>query len=71
MERDKTTHNPRIRFDKTYLGHKEYLLFLYELFKFLVGTAPRIHTRKPDIRTNKIYKTIAFKSLRFSFFNYY
>ena len=25
MERDKPTHNPRIRFDQTYPGHEEYL----------------------------------------------
>jgi hypothetical protein len=42
-----------------------------EIFKNLVGTAPRVHTRKPDIRTKKIYQTIAFKSLRYPFFNYY
>ena len=53
MERDKLTHNPRIRFDQTYPGHKEYLLSLYDIFKNLVGTEPKIHIRKPDIRTKK------------------
>jgi hypothetical protein len=71
MERDKLTHNPRIRFYKTYPGHTEYLLSLYDIFKNLVGTEPKIHIRKPDIRTKKNYQTIAFKSLRYSFFNYY
>jgi len=71
MERDKPTHNPRIRFDQTYPGHEEYLYSLYEIFKDLTGTPPKIHTRKPDKRTNKNYQTIAFKSLRKPFFNYY
>jgi len=71
MEREKPTHNPRIRFDQTYPGHEKYLLSLYEIFKDLTGTPPRIYTRKPDKRTNKIYKTIAFKSLRYPCLNYY
>lgn len=33
--------------------------------------SPRIHTRKPDKRTGKISKTIAFKSLRNPSLNYY
>ena len=71
MEQDKPTHNSRVRFDQTYPGHKEYLLFLYDIFKDLTGTPPRIHTRKPDKRTNKVYQTIAFKSLRYTSLNYY
>ena len=31
----------------------------------------RIHTRNPDKRTNKVYQTIAFKSLRYTSLNYY
>jgi len=38
MERDKPTHNYRVRYDKTYPGHKEYLLSLYDIFKDLTGT---------------------------------
>jgi hypothetical protein len=38
MERDKPTHNSRVRFDQTYHGHKEYLLSLYDIFKDLTGT---------------------------------
>ncbi len=71
MERDKPTHNPRIRFDQTYPSHEEYLLSLYDVFKDLVGTPPKIHTRKPDKRTNISYQTIAFKTLRYPIFNYY
>lgn len=71
MERDKPTHNPRIRFDQTYPDHEEYLLSLYEIFKELTGTPPKVHERKPDKRTHKVYKTIAFKSLSFPMLNYY
>jgi hypothetical protein len=38
MERDKPNHNPRVRYDQTYPGHKEYLLYLYGIFKDLTGT---------------------------------
>jgi hypothetical protein len=41
MERDKPTQNPRVRYDKTYPGHKEYLLYLYGIFKDLTGHPPR------------------------------
>lgn len=71
MERDKPTHNTRVRFDQTYPGHEEYLLSLYEIFKNITGTPPRINTRKPDKITNKVYQTIAFKSLRYASLNYY
>jgi hypothetical protein len=71
MERDKPTHNSRVRCDQTYPGHKEYLLSLYDICKDLTGTPPIIHTRKPDKRTNKVYQTIAFKSLRYTSLNYY
>ena len=33
--------------------------------------SPRVHTRKPDKRTGKIYQTVAFKSLRHISLNYY
>ena len=71
MERDKPSHNSRIRFDQTYPLHEYYLLSLYDIFKELVGTPPKIHTRKPDKRTNKIYQTIAFKTLRYPVLNQY
>ena len=71
MERDKPTHNSRVRYDQTYPGHKEYLLSLYDIFKDLTGRPPKIHIRKPDKRTNKNYQTIAFKSLRYTSLNYF
>lgn len=71
LERTKPSHNPRIRFEQTYPDHESYLLSLNNIFKEFVGTSPRIHVRKPDKRTNKVYSTIAFKSLRVIELNYY
>lgn len=68
LERDKPTHNTRIRFDQSYPNHKSYLESLYVIFANLCGTPPRVHTRKPD---GKIYQTIAFKTLRHIPLNYY
>jgi hypothetical protein len=70
MERVKPTQYTRVRIDQTYPAHNSYLLSLIDIFKNLTGTPPRIHTRKPDKRTNKIYQTIAFKSLRLPCLNY-
>jgi hypothetical protein len=71
IERDKPTHNSRIRYDQTYPNHESYLLSIYEIFKKLVGTPPKIHIRQPNKRTNKIYSSIAFKTLRVKELNYY
>jgi len=57
MERVKPTHNPRVRLDQTYPNHEEFLLSLYENFKELIGTPPKILERKPYKRYNKKYKT--------------
>lgn len=38
-------------------------MFLYDIFSNLCSKAPRVTSRKPDKRTGKIYKTVAFKSL--------
>jgi LAGLIDADG DNA endonuclease family len=48
LERDKPTHNPRVRFDQTFPEHEEYLISLYEIFQNLTGTPPKIQGRKPD-----------------------
>ena len=71
LEREKPTHNTRIRFDQSYPNHKSYLESLYVIFANLCGTPPRVHIRKPDKRTGKISQTIAFKSLRHISLNYY
>lgn len=62
MERIKPTHNARVRFDQVYPDHFEFLDLLYSIFDNLTSSEPKIHARKPDSRTGKIYSTIAFKS---------
>lgn len=69
-ERTKSTQNTRLRFEQS-IKHKNYILFLYDLFKDFVGTPPSSPTRKPHNKTGIIYETIAFKTLRFPCFNYY
>jgi hypothetical protein len=71
MERAKLNHNTRLRFDQTFPGHAAYLTRLYILLKNLVGAAPKVHIRKPDKRTGKVYATFAFKTLALPCFNYY
>lgn len=71
IERVKSTHNTRLRFDQTFPYHAPYLTRLYMLFKNLVGAAPKINIRKADKRTGKSYVTISFKTLRYSCFNYF
>ena len=58
LERNKPTHNARLRFDQTYPDHKEYIEFLYSIFSNLTGSKPKIHIRKPDIRTGVVYSSI-------------
>lgn len=73
-ERNKPTHNARIRFEQSYPNHEAYLLSLYEIFSNICGKAPRIISRKPDKRTGKVYQTISFKggaTLNFEALNYY
>lgn len=73
LERNKPTHNTRLRFDQTYPKHASYLESLYILFQDFTGTlgAPKIHTRKPDKRTGKVYRTIAFKTRSLKSLNYF
>lgn len=62
MERNKQTHNARLRYEQTYPKHASYLQFLYAIFLNLTSSGPKIIVRKADKRTGKIYKTIAFKT---------
>lgn len=71
LEKNKPTHNTRLRFDQSYPEHASYLESIYALFKNGELGAPKIHTRKPDKRTGKIYKTIAFKTRALETLNYY
>lgn len=73
LERNKPTHNTRLRFDQSYPEHASYLRSLYTIFHNLTGPlgSPKIHTRKPDKRTGKVYSTIAFKTRALESLNYY
>lgn len=73
LERNKPTHNTRLRFDQSYPEHASYLQSLYAIFQNLTGTLgkPKIYIRKPDKRTGKVYATIAFKTRALVSLNYY
>ena len=74
LERNKPpTHNSRLRFDQSYPQHASYLESIYLIFQDFTGTlgAPKIHTRKPDKRTGKVYSTIAFKTRALEPLNYF
>lgn len=71
LERRKLNHNTRLRIDHTYPKQENYVKHLYEKFKNLTGSSPKIIIRSPDIRTNKIYKSISFKTLNQPCLNYY
>ena len=44
----------------------------YSIFYYITGSkGPSINIRKPDTRTNKIYSSIAFKTLSLPCFNFY
>jgi LAGLIDADG DNA endonuclease family len=76
-ERNKPTHNTRLNFEQSQSEHESYLLFLYSIFKNLVGTAPKSPKRKPHSITGKTYSSpplrargcLAFKTLAFPFLN--
>ena len=40
--------------------HKDYLFYLYELFRYFTGGAPRVFERKVDNRTVKVYTRVQF-----------
>lgn len=73
LERNKPTHNTRIRFEQSYPAHEDYLCSIYSIFQGLTGNkgSPRVTTRKPDIRTGKVYYYIALKTRALPAFNIY
>ena len=71
LEKGKPTHNARLRIDHTYPEQESYVLSIYNLFASLIDMKPVIIERKPDPRTNKIYKSIYVRTLRFSCLNKY
>lgn len=72
LERNSPTNNSRLIFDQTFLSHAEYIMFLYSHFYFLTRSkGPKVNIRQPDIRTNKVFSSIAFKTLSLPCFNFY
>jgi hypothetical protein len=69
IERNKPTHNTRIRFEQTFPAHAHYLTTLYVHFLNLTGKCPIVTSRKADKRTGNIYSTISFKTLMFPCLN--
>nr|AFA35831.1 putative LAGLIDADG homing endonuclease [Pseudococcomyxa simplex] len=51
--------------------NKEYLFALYELFKPLVNTPPKLYTYSPDKRTNNISERWAFATTQHGCFRFY
>lgn len=70
IEKGKRSKNARLRFEQSII-HKEYLMFLYNLFEPLVNMKPKIQIRKKDFRTGKIYKSLRFATLSMPCLNYY
>lgn len=71
LERNKLTHNTRLRFDQTFPNHASYLMNLYIVFNKLSARGPKVYTRKPDVRTNKIYSSIQYKTLNLPCLNHF
>lgn len=69
LERVKLSYNTRLRIEQSYPEKERYFNSLYSLLKPLVSMDPVILTRKPDIRTGKIYKSIYFRTLAFPCLN--
>jgi hypothetical protein len=71
LERERPSFTTRLRVDHSYPEQEAYVLYLYNIFSLLIGTEPAIAERKLDSRTGKVYKSIHFKTLRFSCLNEY
>jgi hypothetical protein len=46
-------------------------MHLYDLFKDFCPSAPKLSSRKPDLRTKNVYTEIYFKTYSLPCFNYY
>ena len=71
LERAKPTHTTRLWIEQAYPEKENYLLSLFDLFKPLVISKPKVIVRKADKRTGKIYKSIAFKTSTMECLNKY
>lgn len=71
LERYGRSINTRLRIDQTFPHHAEYTMHLFSHLINLCGKGPKVYIRKPDLRTNKIYSSIQFKTLALPSLNYY
>ena len=73
LEHKKSSHNTRLRFDQSYPEHAPYLQSIYSIFQNLTGPLgmPKIHIRKPDKRTGKVYSSIDLKTRALEPLNYF
>ena len=62
--------NAYLKFDQS-IKNEAYLNHLYDLFKDYCSSAPKYTSRKPDLRTGKIYTTKYFLTYSLPCFNYY
>jgi len=61
FQKTKSAVNPTLCFIQGCV-HKEYLDHLYEKFKELCPSGPKIQNPKPDTRTGKVYSVIYFRT---------
>lgn len=69
LERPKSHHNTRLRFEQSFPHHASYLISLFGIFYNLTSTGPSLVLRKPDKRTGKVYPALAFKTMTLPCFN--
>lgn len=69
IERNKPTHNTRVRFEQTFPAHAYYLTTIYIHFLNLTGKHPIVTSKKADKRTGNVYSTISFKTVAFPCLN--
>lgn len=69
IEKTDPKHNARVSFQQTFPNHAAYLSHLYLKLQNLTGSKPKVQIRKPDPRTEKIYSSFVFKTLRFPVIN--
>ena len=71
LERVKVSPKTRLRFDQSFPEHATYLRYLYIYFYNLSFKGTKIFIRIKDIRTNKVYTHIQYKTLNLPCLNYY
>lgn len=63
ISRKKQSFNPIIAIEQTYPKREDYVMHLYNIYKTLTLSEPKVIVRKLDIRTNKVYGSIRFRTI--------